>query len=409
MRTIPEPNLLMTFHQLSLCFELKCGNLEMFAMQFERKLIPCLYAVLIPFFLLIAQGANAQISGRDVQIGTNPMRWQILVRNDHHYTVTLQYSFSNLLNASLTTPGGEVLVGATNYYVVIASKTEVPVFNIGPAGPGAWTWNWSTGSAKGNALLPETIDSEHIYRLPYETGNFSVGWSYKSYTPYGQPPDYWHWAIDWAMPEWTPLVAARGGNVATVVESNSGNGNASEGNFIEIEHSDGTFAAYIHLVQNGSVVNEGDIVVEGQLIGYSGNTGASSGPHLHFHVWRTYVTQTGFVGVQLPIRFFAENCWGFFPRPGHVYKAISRSEAPRDTWDSGSISVSNNTFSVRKRMLTGLTYTPMQSNDLKTWKSQAAFTGNGSLVDHAVPISSGNSVFFRWKIEYESFQSFPVP
>jgi hypothetical protein len=172
---------------------------------------------------------------------------------------------------------------------------------------------------------------------------------------------------------------------------------------------DGTFAAYIHLVQNGSVVNEGDVVTEGQLIGYSGNTGNSSGPHLHFHVWRTYISQNGFSGVQLPVRFFAENAWGFFPRPGQIYKAILRSEVPKDIWDTGTISLGNHGLSVRKRLLNGLTYTPMQSNDLKTWSSQSTIAGNGSLVDHGLTNPSGGSVFFRWRIEYESFQSFPVP
>ncbi|WP_277619852.1 M23 family metallopeptidase [Chryseobacterium angstadtii] len=47
-------------------------------------------------------------------------------------------------------------------------------------------------------------------------------------------------------------------------------------------HPDGTFAQYYHLKQNGVKVNIGDQVKKGDVIGLSGNTGWSKGPHLHF-------------------------------------------------------------------------------------------------------------------------------
>jgi murein DD-endopeptidase MepM/ murein hydrolase activator NlpD len=55
-------------------------------------------------------------------------------------------------------------------------------------------------------------------------------------------------------------------------------------NWVMVRHDDGTVARYIHLTQNGALVELGDRVVRGQAIGLSGNSGASTGPHLHFDV-----------------------------------------------------------------------------------------------------------------------------
>jgi murein DD-endopeptidase MepM/ murein hydrolase activator NlpD len=54
---------------------------------------------------------------------------------------------------------------------------------------------------------------------------------------------------------------------------------------ISVLQVDGTYAEYLHLRHGGTVVKPGDRVVAGQLIGYSGNTGWSSTPHIHFHVY----------------------------------------------------------------------------------------------------------------------------
>jgi len=85
-----------------------------------------------------------------------------------------------------------------------------------------------------------------------------------------------------------PVHAAREGLVFIVIDWFSEGKKKKEltkkANKIVILHSDGTIGSYAHLSKNGVTVQEGDYVKKGQHIGYSGNTGFTGGPHLHFTV-----------------------------------------------------------------------------------------------------------------------------
>lgn len=85
-----------------------------------------------------------------------------------------------------------------------------------------------------------------------------------------------HEGIDIAVPEGTPVRAAKGGTV--IMASYNG----GYGNYTCIDHGSGLSTCYAHQSQFG--VSSGQQVNQGQVIGYSGNTGASTGPHLHFEV-----------------------------------------------------------------------------------------------------------------------------
>lgn len=75
------------------------------------------------------------------------------------------------------------------------------------------------------------------------------------------------------------IVAAASGEVIT---SSQGGWNGGYGNTIVIAHDNGTQTLYAHLSRN--IVTNGQRVVKGQVIGYVGSTGRSTGPHLHFEV-----------------------------------------------------------------------------------------------------------------------------
>ena len=97
------------------------------------------------------------------------------------------------------------------------------------------------------------------------------------------------YALDFAADIGTPIMAARGGTVMQVESDFSKAGLAKEkfggrANFVRILHDDGTMALYAHLKTGGVLVRLGQQVQAGQQIGLSGNTGFTTGPHLHFAV-----------------------------------------------------------------------------------------------------------------------------
>ena len=89
---------------------------------------------------------------------------------------------------------------------------------------------------------------------------------------------------DFLTPIGTPIYAARAGLVTQVEESHFDGQVAATGfdNLIVIQHDDGTTTLYGHLTHDGAVVSVGDRVLQGALVGYSGNTGNTNNkPHLH--------------------------------------------------------------------------------------------------------------------------------
>ena len=98
-----------------------------------------------------------------------------------------------------------------------------------------------------------------------------------------------HYGVDLSGSTWTPIYASRSGKVLAAAY------NYSMGYYVQIGHGDGYKSIYMHMVQY--IVSTGDYVEQGQVIGYVGSTGDSTGPHLHFGISYngTYVNPMGYI------------------------------------------------------------------------------------------------------------------
>ena len=128
-----------------------------------------------------------------------------------------------------------------------------------------------------NVTLPPT-GSGYQWPLPSSCLTLTSAFGYRIHPISGQPHS--HTGIDVSAAGGTPIYAAKGGQV---IMSEYGSGvNWSYGNFVVIDHGDGTTTLYAHM--SSRAVSEGQMVTQGQTIGYVGNTGNSKGNHLHLEV-----------------------------------------------------------------------------------------------------------------------------
>lgn len=126
--------------------------------------------------------------------------------------------------------------------------------------------------------------SGYRYARPWQGGHFPISQGFHGNFSHNTVQS--RHALDIAMPEGTPLYAARAGTVVKMKNDVQGRGSSANGNYLRILHEDGTSSAYLHLQQGSIVVRPGQQVARGQYLGRSGNTGRSTGPHLHFVVQR---------------------------------------------------------------------------------------------------------------------------
>ncbi|BCR04204.1 hypothetical protein DESUT3_12730 [Desulfuromonas versatilis] len=159
------------------------------------------------------------------------------------------------------------------------------------------------------------------YRLPFSAdASFRVSQGFRGDFSHTQPHS--EYAVDIAMPEGTPVLAARGGVVMEMANDYFSGGIdqpafAERANYIRILHDDGTMGVYAHLQLESAQVGVGSRVSAGQLLAHSGNTGFSSGPHLHFVIERN----RGLEIISVPFAFAGPDGEELEPRQGQVLGA----------------------------------------------------------------------------------------
>ena len=164
---------------------------------------------------------------------------------------------------------GEVLAVDTVRYAVFSHGGEdlpMVMYNQGDGG-NIW-WN-EKGESMRKAFL----------KAPLNYSRISSGFSYARKHPVTRKVQP-HTGVDYAAPKGTPVMSVGDGVVTSMKYEGAG------GNTVRIKHNSVYSTAYLHLSKYGPGLKVGQRVRQGQVIGYVGSTGRSTGPHLDFRVWK---------------------------------------------------------------------------------------------------------------------------
>lgn len=169
---------------------------------------------------------------------------------------------------------------------VVAGPADQLLLHMERADPSAgWAYHWRGNFVPGAPISDDALDLTDL-GLPFQGGPFVVSQGFKG--EHSHQHIQAHYALDIAMPEGTPIVAVRAGRVMSVENRFSRSGlnkaYAGEANKVRVLHADGSMAVYGHLKTGSVEVQPGQMVERAQRLAQSGNTGFSSGPHLHFVV-----------------------------------------------------------------------------------------------------------------------------
>jgi murein DD-endopeptidase MepM/ murein hydrolase activator NlpD len=194
---------------------------------------------------------------------------------------------------------------------IVPAYTTLPLGRIFASDKGAGGYNFLFKYSHHFGRVDAVHDSNATYRLPFEEGSaYPVSQAHGGrLTSHNNRENLY--AVDFAMPVGTPVVAARAGVVIDVTLRHSEGGYdvrfIDKANTVAIAHDDGTVAEYAHLSPSAELVHVGQRVNEGERIGYSGTTGYSSGPHLHFIVSQPTVNEGKVTRVSVPVQFYAND------------------------------------------------------------------------------------------------------
>lgn len=235
----------------------------------------------------------------------------LYAQNTYYAPVQLGFRITKPVNVATSTPreGLQMLPARGEATLVEVGKAD-------PAEPLSFDYEYR--------FLPGDPNAEHRpdrpYRFPYaKSSTFPVSQAYPDTITHNDPSS--QYAVDIVMPIGTHVHAARGGTVIEIAsdffEAGLTAAAAQRANVVRVLHDDGTMSLYAHLNWNSIRVVPGQRVERGEYIADSGNTGFSTGPHLHFVVQRN----RGGAIVSVPIEFEGATGAAVAVRTGQRYTA----------------------------------------------------------------------------------------
>lgn len=257
----------------------------------DRKASNLAILALVALFFSIAQAGAAEKL--------------VSIENEKEGSITKFYA-KNLQSADVTVT---LVAELTNYKsevelprtITLAPKTRVELAKVSIVDTNSDA-NWSYTYFATWGSLAVKHDENAVYALPFAAGQaFPVSQGFHGHYSHTGGDAF---AIDFKMPEGTPVHASRGGVVVGAKDNSNVGGPDKkfewDANYILIKHEDGTLGHYVHLQKGGNRVKIGQEVKTGDFIGRSGNTGHTTGPHLHFAVFKA---ASGKSRQTIPVRF----------------------------------------------------------------------------------------------------------
>ena len=186
------------------------------------------------------------------------------------YSIVLELDFTNMSFSE----------GKINTFVIPPGSEKFKIGELTALPGKKYKYGYKYRSNMGD--YTKKPDPDYKYDLP-----FSSKTGYKLFQGYNGSFSHKNEnSLDFTMPIGTEVLAAREGVVVQVVQNFSINCLEEDckkyNNYVTVMHDDGSFARYVHIKHNGSLVKIGDVIKKGDKIALSGNVGYSNGPHLHF-------------------------------------------------------------------------------------------------------------------------------
>ena len=238
-------------------------------------------------------GLSATTPEMDLRHDTRLVLLQLQARGNGHAALVRNLLAGPMQVRLRDADSGRAVAAAT---LLAAGEQRELLWHDDHAGPVRWLLDAFPGD-------PAAHPDDHLYRLPFDSPHVRVSQGFGGHYSHDDAQN--RHAVDFPLAVGTPVFAARAGTVMQVVEDAP-----DDGSLLRILHADGSMAVYAHLQGGGFRVRPGQHVEAGQVLALSGNSGRSSGPHLHFAVQ----ANTGLALVSIPFRMIGPQGELKFPR-----------------------------------------------------------------------------------------------